>query len=546
MKTFENHPIHLEIVKRVFPLSILFLCVYAPYSLFVLHDYFAGWAEVFALVVHMLLVSYYFKPENSRVICNVLIAIGFPVLIPWFFSGGPSGHALWWSPIYALWVSYFATQKGYFTWMGVYLLVSVGIVVMGNLGYFTLANTNGELLNILFATCISTFLIYFYEQIRSYYEELSIEESRKIMVLQDRYLNLLESAPDAILVFNKDHQIVLANLQAENVFGYSKKDLMACQLEQLIEIPISEMGDIQQLSSLFSPNGLEEDKQPRFRGKRKNGTFFSAEVNMSINEKERSVTATIRDISERVSMTNMLMKQNKQLENFTRMASHNLRGPVGNLHSLLYLYQEETDEIEKTFLMDKLGTVVANLEETLNDLLEMVRLSHNQKNEKHRITFESVFAKITQSFEPEIKHLNACVSANFGKAPEIEYAHVHLESIMQNLLSNALKYRSPERDPEIHFETAYVNGQTILTVTDNGSGINLNKNGHQVFGLHQTFHSNPDAKGLGLFITKSQIDSLGGEITVDSEEGVGTTFNIVFNKYTQHPIVKEVEEPVIR
>lgn len=541
MRSHDNdNTIHLEIVKRVFPLSILFLCVYAPYSLFFLHDYLAGWAQVFALVAHILCVSYYFKPENIRVVCNILISLGFPALLPWFFSGGPSGHALWWSPVYSLWVSYFATRNNYFIWVGSYVLIGIGIAVLGNLGYFTLANSNTELLNILFATFVGTLLIYFIEQIRDYYENLAREEAQQIIKIQERYSNLLESAPDAILVFDSGNKIVLANLQAEHVFGYAKDELIGCRLDQLIGI---QGDDTQDLWQFFVES--KENNQAKLRGKRKDGTRFSAEINTSVNEKEGTVTATIRDISERVLMINTLLKQNKQLESFTQMASHNLRGPVGNLNSLLYLYNDEESPEERAFLIDKFEKVVVNLEETLNELLEMVQLTHEQSNEKTLVTFESIFAKITGSFEHEIKQLNAFVSANFEKAPEVEYTNVYLESIMQNLLSNALKYRSPERDPKIHFETTNTNGQIVLRVSDNGSGINLKQNGDHIFGFHKTFHAHPDAKGIGLFITKSQVDSMGGEITVSSEVGIGTTFNIVFNKYTTHTIGNGLREHAV-
>lgn len=534
MRSYENdNNIHLAIVKKVFPLSILFLCVYAPYSLFFLHDYIAGWCQVFALVAHILCVGFYFKPENTRIVCNILISLGFPALLPWFLSGGPSEHALWWSPVYSLWVSYFATRKNYFVWIGLYVLIGVSITLLGNLGYFTLANSNIELLNILFATFIATLLIYFIEQIRDYYENLAKEEALQILEIQERYLNLLESAPDAILVFNSDTRIVLANLQAENVFGYTKEELMGSTLSQLIGIPANETQDLWHFFAVRS----KEDHPSKFSGKRKDGTQFSAEINTSVNEKEGTITATISDISERVLMINALIKQNKQLESFTQTASHNLRGPVGNLNSLLYLYHDETSPEERAFLITKFEKVVSNLEDTLNELLEMVKFNHDQTtNEKSRLSFDAVFSKITESFEYEIKQVKAYVSADFSKAPDLEYTNVYLESIMQNLLSNALKYRSPERYPKIHFETMLVNGQTILKVSDNGIGINLKENGHQLFGFHQTFHSNPDAKGIGLFLTKSQVDSMGGEITVTSEVGFGTTFSIVFNKYGQNAI----------
>jgi signal transduction histidine kinase len=124
----------------------------------------------------------------------------------------------------------------------------------------------------------------------------------------------------------------------------------------------------------------------------------------------------------------------------------------------------------------------------------------------------------------------AVVSFNFTKAPAIEYPRLYLESIMQNLLSNSLKYRSPLRTPVIFAETLFENGVLILKFKDNGLGIDLNRHSDKLFGLNKTFHRHEEAKGVGLFITKTQVEAMGGSITAVSEVEKGTTFIIYFNK----------------
>jgi PAS domain S-box-containing protein len=525
-KELHNDSIHLDVVKKVFPLSLTFLCIYTPYSFFFIHDYLAGWSLLGAIVVHILCVSYYFKPENTKLICNVLIGLGFPVLLPWLFTGGPSGHALWWSPIYALWVSYFATKKKFITWMSFYVLTVVTLVVFAEYGFFTIAYQLSELLNILFGTIISSLLIYFYEEIRHYYEQLSKQEALKILEMQERYLNLLESAPDPILVFDENEQVVLANRKAEQFFGYSKAELEGCDFQLLFSLEHKEQK--KQWGLAYAGSG-----DIKITAKRKDGSTFSAEMNTSINEKERTATATIRDVSERVFMTNILMKQNKQLEHFTQIASHNLRGPVGNLQSLLFLMNIEKNQEERAFLLSKFENVVANLNETLNEMLEMVKMKQDITLERTLISFEAVLNKISDSFAAQILTENASISYDFSKASVIHYNNVYLESILQNLLSNALKYRSPKRDPVIKFETDCVDGHLKLRVIDNGLGMNLAEYGHKLFGVHQTFHQHEDAKGVGLFIIKTQIEAMGGEITVESEVNKGTTFQIVFERPKQ-------------
>jgi signal transduction histidine kinase len=101
---------------------------------------------------------------------------------------------------------------------------------------------------------------------------------------------------------------------------------------------------------------------------------------------------------------------------------------------------------------------------------------------------------------------------------------------MLNLLSNAMKYRSPKRIPVIHFQTADINGEITMKVSDNGLGIDLKKHGNSLFGLNKTFHDHAEAKGVGLYITKKQIEAMGGYISAESKVEKGTTFTVFFDK----------------
>ncbi len=132
----------------------------------------------------------------------------------------------------------------------------------------------------------------------------------------------------------------------------------------------------------------------------------------------------------------------------------------------------------------------------------------------------------------QILDSKAVVTSNFSEAPAIKYPKLYMESILLNLLSNAIRYRSPDRVARIHFHTEIINNEILLIVTDNGLGIDLKKYGHQLFELNKTFHRHPDSKGVGLFMTKTQIEAAGGSVTVESEVDKGTTFKIILKKKT--------------
>ena len=110
----------------------------------------------------------------------------------------------------------------------------------------------------------------------------------------------------------------------------------------------------------------------------------------------------------------------------------------------------------------------------------------------------------------------------------LDYPSVYLESVLYNLISNAIKYRRQNVTPEVKLRTYFEDKRIILEVSDNGLGIDLNKYGHQIFKLNKIFHEGFDSKGLGLFILKNQIETLGGSISVESEPNVGSTFKVIF------------------
>jgi signal transduction histidine kinase len=178
--------------------------------------------------------------------------------------------------------------------------------------------------------------------------------------------------------------------------------------------------------------------------------------------------------------------------------------------------------------MGHFETIVKHLTETLNELVDSLKMQEDKGKEREWLNFEDVFKKTNQIFIGTILESNAIVTADFSKADKIEYPRSYLESIMLNLLSNALKYRSPARAPEIHFLTEETSEGLTLKISDNGLGMDLKKYGGKLFGLNKTFHRHAEAKGIGLFMTKIQIEAMGGHISAESEVDKGTTFKVVF------------------
>lgn len=232
-------------------------------------------------------------------------------------------------------------------------------------------------------------------------------------------------------------------------------------------------------------------------------------------------------------LSTQLQRKNQQLLNFAHITSHNLRSPVSNLNSLLWLYKESQTNEEKALLFEKFEIVIQNLSQTLNELVDALKIQEDTSKEREVLEFEDVFKKVKESMIGKILETEAVVSYNFVKAPTIEYPRLYLESILQNLLSNSLKYRSPLRTPVIHAETFLEGENIVLHFKDNGLGIDMGRHKDKLFGLNKTFHRHEEAKGVGLYITKTQVEAMGGSISALSEVNKGTTIIISFYKKSQ-------------
>jgi len=226
------------------------------------------------------------------------------------------------------------------------------------------------------------------------------------------------------------------------------------------------------------------------------------------------------------SAVNQLNDQNKRLQNFAYIVSHNLRSHTGNLRFMVNLFEESDSEDERTEVFAHIKSISNSLTTTIEHLNEIVKIHTEIDQEKQTLEFEEVFKMVMGALQSNIESTSAKIEYDFSKCPVISYIPAYLESILQNLLTNALKYRHPDRRPEVMVRTVKDHNHVYMTFEDNGVGIDLERYGDKVFGMYKTFHQNSDAKGIGLFITRNQVESLGGSIKVDSTVNVGTKFTI--------------------
>ncbi len=223
---------------------------------------------------------------------------------------------------------------------------------------------------------------------------------------------------------------------------------------------------------------------------------------------------------------NLLSDQNKRLQNFAYIVSHNLRSHTGNLQFMVNLHDQTEHPDDRKEIFSHIKSISESLKTTIDHLSEIVKIQTEIGKERKRLNFEFTFNIILAALESNIKSTKADIKYDFTKCPEVDYIPAYLESIFQNLLTNSLKYRSPDRIPVIRCHTAKEGSHVYLYFEDNGLGIDMARYGDSVFGMYKTFHQNPEAKGIGLFITRNQVEALGGTISIESKVDVGTKFTI--------------------
>lgn len=224
----------------------------------------------------------------------------------------------------------------------------------------------------------------------------------------------------------------------------------------------------------------------------------------------------------------IIATQNSRLFNLAHIISHQLRSHSSNLSLVSQLLGEAHPGEDQSDLLSNVGEISGNLEEAIKHLNEIVTRQNILKKEPQTIRFKDALDRVIASTSSLIKRENAEIIAEFDKLNEISYISEYLESILLNLLTNAIKYKHKGRRPVIYIQTYKQNGDAYLEISDNGMGIDLDENKDKMFGMYKTFHRHPEANGIGLFITKNQVETMGGSISVTSTVNIGTTFKIKF------------------
>ena len=237
-----------------------------------------------------------------------------------------------------------------------------------------------------------------------------------------------------------------------------------------------------------------------------------------------------------------LAKHVNELQQFSYTLSHNLRGPVASLLGLTYLFDKNTPHKENREIIEHICTSALRVDEIIKELSQIIEIRNNLYNVREWVSIENEFYNVLEEFQTEIKSSGANIEANF-RVEEIYSIKAFVHSILHNLVSNSLKYRSLRRSLHITASTYTLENHLILEISDNGMGIDLQKFGPNLFGMYKRFHDHLKGKGLGLYLVKLQAETLGGNVKVESEAGIGSKFIIDLGEISKTAPTEKSDSP---
>lgn len=224
----------------------------------------------------------------------------------------------------------------------------------------------------------------------------------------------------------------------------------------------------------------------------------------------------------------LTQQQNDRLQQFAYMVSHNLRSHAQNFSAMVDFLMSDYPRFGRTELGKNMKEMTLSLTETIQNLTEIAQMNTSGAQRLEEVNLSHTIESVLHSLKSQIISDEVSIINEIPENHRVMGIPAYMDSIVLNLLTNAIRYRSPDRRCTIRLSMSRAEKYDVFHVADNGLGIDLKRHGAKLFGMYKTFHNHPESRGIGLFITKNQVEVMGGMIQVDSKPGVGTTFRVSF------------------
>jgi len=353
--------------------------------------------------------------------------------------------------------------------------------------------------------------------------------------INNEFLNFIEKSQELTFFSTQGGDIIHVSSAVEQLFGFSRAEYTRFNMRTIVhpeDLYLLESSQEKILLTTCLPVNFELryiNKQGEYEWVEGTITNFLDDDSIhALVYKFRNITSRkINELEQQLAVKE-LSRLNQELDQLVYIISHNLRTPLSNLTGLINILDTDLLDEYNIGIVALFKTAINRLNETIVDLTHMLNLKEKNGVNLASIDVREIFEKVCSGFTEQIEQLGIKLTYQ-SDCSHVIFNKSYLESILTNLLSNAIKYRDNNRLLEVNVNLIKDEQHNcLLSFSDNGLGMDLEANKQELFGLHQRFHSHVNGNGIGLYITKSQITSLGGTIEVSSKINEGTTFSITF------------------
>jgi PAS domain S-box-containing protein len=372
-------------------------------------------------------------------------------------------------------------------------------------------------------------------------------QAREAVLKQQKTLNeMFQQAPVGITILRgRDYVIELANPGVCEIWGRRQENIIGKPvLEALPEVKdqgIKELLDgVYNTGQPFIANELPVDLW-------RNGKLETVYLNFVYQPVRdelgaiNGIIAVAIDINEQVAarhnieeMNRELLAINADLDNFVYAASHDLKAPISNIEGLMQALMDclPNETMASGVVQELTAMIHSSIErfkKALADLTEVAKIQREAGDDVAFISLADVVGEVMLDFESDLKKTGASVETNISDGAAVRYSAKNIRSIVYNLISNALKYHSPDRPLQIRIFTENTPEYIMLAVADNGLGLNM-ADEDKIFSMFKRLHDHVEGSGVGLYIVKRIVENAGGRIEVESRVGEGSVFKIYLRR----------------
>ncbi|MFD2551897.1 PAS domain S-box protein [Bizionia sediminis] len=365
-------------------------------------------------------------------------------------------------------------------------------------------------------------------------------KNTKLLALREKELRYnFEQAIIGMAILDMQGNWIKVNNSLCNMLGYTQAEFLKLSFMDITH-PEDLSDDRVAFGQLVSGEITHYKTEKRYIHKNGNPVWIQLSSSVVKDKSNRPMhfIAQINDITESKKYTQRIQKlletteaQNERLLNFSHIVSHNLRSHCSNLVMLVDILKTDLPETTQNEIFPMVEAAVTNLRETIDNLNQVASINNNKVLNLEPINLLEIMNDVIKGVSGLILNSNAVVKVDIDPDIHVKGIAAYMDSILLNFLTNAIKYKQSNKPPQIEISASKHRKKVKIKFKDYGLGINLKRHANKLFGMYKTFHKHKDSRGLGLFITKNQILAMGGDVSVKSEENVGSTFIIELLSY---------------